>query len=58
MQTKIKRERIWKNENNPNEVLSGKMTGKTCDACGSILISDGKCDKCPSCKTATGGCFG
>lgn len=55
---KIKRDRIWKNENNPDEKLSGIITGKTCDKCGSMLINDGKCDKCPHCMEATGGCSG
>ncbi len=53
---KIKRDRVWKSKNNSLTELSGKMTGKTCGICGNLLISDGKCDKCPSCKESTGGC--
>lgn len=55
---KIKRTRRWKSETGQEEELSGKLTGKTCDICGSLLINDGKCDKCPVCIRATGGCSG
>ncbi len=55
---KIKRERKWKRDNSGIAVLSGKMTGKTCDKCGGMMSSDGGCLKCPSCMTSTGGCGG
>src|ERR1035437_7286605 len=52
---KIKRTRVWKNDNN---FLSGRMTGRVCDRCGTMMVSDGSCSKCPRCKTSTGGCGG
>jgi len=52
---RIKRNRIWKSESeSAEEELSGKITGSTCGVCGEILISDGKCLKCPKCKTGDG----
>jgi len=54
---KIRRTRAWKNDNNFS-VISGKITGRICDKCGTMMISDGSCSKCPSCKTSTGGCGG
>jgi ribonucleoside-diphosphate reductase alpha chain len=53
---KIKKTRKWKSENIQEEILSGRMTGKTCNVCGSILITDGTCSKCPVCKISSGGC--
>ena len=56
---KIKRNRIWKEDNGSSTSnLSGKITGATCNICGNLMISDGSCFKCPSCKTSTGGCGG
>lgn len=52
---KIKRNRIWKNENTINLDNSGRTTGRTCNN-GHLMISDGSCWKCPICKTTTGGC--
>ncbi len=54
---KIKRTRIWGGVNSLKNI-SGKITGKTCDQCGNLMISDGGCWKCPVCKTTTGGCGG
>jgi hypothetical protein len=54
---KIKRTRIWKDENTVDKVISGKVTGKMCNE-GHLMISDGSCWKCPICKTSTGGCGG
>ncbi|MDP2925405.1 MAG: vitamin B12-dependent ribonucleotide reductase [Nanoarchaeota archaeon] len=53
---KIRSTRLWKNVNNDNE-LTGRMTGRMCDK-GHLMISDGKCFKCPICKTASGNCGG
>jgi ribonucleoside-diphosphate reductase alpha chain len=53
---KIKKNRKWKFEDIQEEIFSGRMTGKTCSACGSILITDGNCSKCPVCKISSGGC--
>jgi ribonucleoside-diphosphate reductase alpha chain len=56
---RIKKERKWnKDTARGMESQKGKITGRTCDGCGGMLISDGKCWKCPSCKTAIGGCSG
>ena len=52
---KIKKTRIWGNENKTKSEL-GKITGRICDSCGNLMISDGNCYKCPHCKTSTGGC--
>ncbi|HRZ85408.1 MAG TPA: vitamin B12-dependent ribonucleotide reductase [Candidatus Paceibacterota bacterium] len=54
---KIKRTRIW-GKDQVFEEFSGKITGKTCSQCGNLMISDGNCWKCISCKTSTGGCGG
>ena len=55
---KIKRTRLWKNENTIDVLNNGgRMTGQTCK-CGSLLISDGRCLSCPKCKTSSGGCGG
>jgi len=54
---KIKKTRSW----GSNETImahSGKISGKTCDKCGNIMVSDGSCWKCPACKISTGGCGG
>jgi len=53
---KIKKTRIWNTENNIKSFESGKITGKVCEACGNLMVSDGNCYKCPHCKTSTGGC--
>jgi ribonucleoside-diphosphate reductase alpha chain len=55
---KIRNTRIWDTSAHESSMLSGKISGKTCDKCGTIMISDGSCWKCPSCKTSTGGCGG
>lgn len=56
---KIKKTRKWEEDSEfvINE-YSGKITGRTCDGCGDLMISDGSCWKCPRCKTSTGGCGG
>lgn len=53
---KIKKNRKWKSDILQEEITNGKMTGKTCDKCGSLLIVDGTCFKCPTCKVSSGGC--
>ena len=53
---KIKRTRIWKNDETVDLAIAGKMTGRICDKCGNMMISDGSCWKCPSCKISLGGC--
>lgn len=55
---KIKNTRVWGKENLNPQGIHGKITGKTCEICGSMMISDGSCSKCPKCKTSTGGCGG
>lgn len=55
---KIKRTRKWKTDKSEFSVLSGKITGRTCDKCGGIMLSDGGCLKCPTCLISTGGCGG
>lgn len=57
---RIKRTRVWGKENFPEQISSntGKLTGRICEVCGSIMIPDGNCSKCPKCKTSTGGCGG
>lgn len=55
---KIKRTRIWKNDNTIDMESSGRMTGRICDKCGNLMVNDGSCWKCPSCKISTGGCGG
>jgi len=55
---KIKKTRVWKGNNTVENFPSGKMTGRICEQCGNIMISDGSCFKCPHCKTSTGGCGG
>ena len=54
---KIKRTRVWGKENTVRE-MSGRITGKTCDRCGSLMMNDGNCSYCPKCKISTGGCSG
>ncbi len=54
---KIKRTRAWKGENAQNMTV-GRITGRTCDACGSLMIIDGGCWRCIRCRTSTGGCGG
>ena len=53
---KIKRERKWKSDKTGGAILSGKISGKTCEKCGSVMLSDGGCLKCPVCMISTGGC--
>ena len=55
---KIRRTRTWKNDNTIDVSIAGKITGRTCENCGNLMISDGNCWKCPSCKRSTGGCGG
>jgi len=55
---KIKRTRIWEDDSASTVRYSGKMSGKVCDKCGTMMVSDGSCLKCPSCKISTGGCGG
>ena len=55
---KIKNTRVWGKENLNPQKISGKLTGKTCPVCGTMMVSDGSCSKCPHCKTSTGGCGG
>ena len=55
---KIKRERQWSDDRLQEVVVRGKITGKTCDKCGNVMISDGKCWKCMECKISDGGCSG
>jgi ribonucleoside-diphosphate reductase alpha chain len=52
---KIKRTRKWGKDSSSEIQISGKLTGGTCDECGTMLIQDGKCTKCPHCKKG-GGC--
>lgn len=56
---KIKKTRKWDGDSEfiVND-YSGKITGRTCDGCGNLMINDGSCWKCPQCKTSTGGCGG
>jgi len=51
---KIKRTRSWGREFSDTSVI-GRISGKICK-CGTMMIGDGKCDKCPKCRTSTGGC--
>jgi ribonucleoside-diphosphate reductase alpha chain len=53
---KIRKNRKWKSDNLQEESMSGRMTGKTCDICGNLLITDGTCSKCTVCKISSGGC--
>lgn len=53
---KIKKTRKWNNGSQTKENSNGRITGKTCDTCGTMMVVDGNCHKCPSCKTSTGGC--
>ncbi|MEK6830197.1 MAG: hypothetical protein AABY15_08840, partial [Nanoarchaeota archaeon] len=55
---RIKRIRVWKNENNIDNEIKGRITGKICDKCGGLMVSDGGCFKCPKCRMSTGGCGG
>jgi len=54
----IKKTRKWSEDQELtlNE-SSGIMTGRICDKCGTMLINDGTCMKCPRCKVG-GGCGG
>jgi len=52
---KIKKTRIWGNDSKIQSE-SGRVTGRVCESCGNLMISDGNCYKCPHCKTSTGGC--
>ena len=52
---KIKRTRIWGKDSNELK-QAGKISGKICEACGNLMVSDGNCYKCAHCKTSTGGC--
>jgi len=55
---KIKRTRKWSGEQGlVLDDSSGIITGRICDKCGTMLINDGTCMKCPRCKTG-GGCGG
>jgi hypothetical protein len=53
---KIKNTREWNGAS--KEKQSGIITGKICEQCGNLMISDGGCYKCLHCKTSTGGCGG
>ena len=53
---RIKKRRIWNTEGSFVTKTKGKITGKICDLCGNAMVVDGKCWKCPSCRTSTGGC--
>lgn len=54
---KIKKNRIWGRDSNHGVLSeSGKITGRMCEKCGNLMISDGNCYKCPHCITSTGGC--
>jgi len=53
---KIKKTRKWETDNSQEEISNGKITGKTCNVCGNLLINDGSCWKCPQCKISSGGC--
>lgn len=53
---KIKKNRKWKSDSVQEETVNGRITGKTCNICGSLLITDGTCSKCPICKISSGGC--
>ena len=56
---KIKKTRKWEGDSEfAIDNNSGKITGKTCDTCGNLMMSDGNCWKCYHCKTSTGGCGG
>jgi ribonucleoside-diphosphate reductase alpha chain len=55
---KIRRTRKSAPTGSISDNLSGRITGRICDTCGGIMISDGNCSKCPRCKTSTGGCGG
>ena len=55
---RIKRTRLWNNNVHIIDESSERITGRTCDKCGTMLIPDGNCLKCPHCKTSTGGCGG
>jgi len=55
---KIKKTRIWGADDMMAAQHTGKISGKTCDKCGNMMINDGSCWKCPQCKTSTGGCGG
>jgi ribonucleoside-diphosphate reductase alpha chain len=55
---RIKKTRQWADSGINIESFAGKITGRTCDVCGNIMIQDGNCWKCIYCKTSTGGCGG
>ncbi|MBU4086875.1 MAG: hypothetical protein KKB21_04850, partial [Nanoarchaeota archaeon] len=55
---KIRKTRIWKSGFTLDMKNAGKMTGRTCDKCGGLMIQDGSCWKCPNCIKSTGGCGG
>lgn len=54
----IKKTRQWSgNQGLISHESSSILTGRTCDKCGTMLINDGTCMKCPRCKVG-GGCGG
>jgi ribonucleoside-diphosphate reductase alpha chain len=56
---RIRRTRQWKDDNEKMaEEFFGMMTGRTCEKCGTLMLVDGNCQKCPHCKISTGGCGG
>ncbi len=54
---KIKRTRVWNTDGIIEATHAGKITGRTCQ-CGGLMINDGSCWRCLTCKTSTGGCGG
>ena len=54
---KIKNTREWSDQGLILDESSGILTGRACDKCGTMLINDGTCMKCPRCKVG-GGCGG
>ena len=55
---RIKKTRIWGQDSEEALSPAGKVSGRTCDKCGNMMVTDGSCWKCPSCKISTGGCGG
>jgi len=54
---KIKKTRVWGKDENLKEFF-GRITGRICDKCGGLMITDGVCYKCINCITSSGGCSG
>jgi ribonucleoside-diphosphate reductase alpha chain len=53
---KIARVRTWSGSNSP--ILTGTISGETCNTCGTMLIRNGSCKSCPSCATVLAGSCG